>query len=84
MRESRLTFFLDTQLWPVRWTTPLLMGQFKLATVKSKRIPDPGVWGPVQGDGVSGFRLGRSMEIPRCLVATSRPSARRALPRRQE
>ena len=35
---------LDTQPWPIRWTTPLLMGRFKLAAVKSKRIPDPGVW----------------------------------------
>ena len=84
VRESRLTFFLDTQPRPIRWTTPLLMGRFKLAAVKSKRIPDPGVWGQFKAGGLSRFCLVRNMEIPRCLVATSRPSARRALPPMQE
>ena len=60
------------------------MGQFKLATVKSKRIPDPAVWGQFKAGGVSRFCLVRNIEIPRCLVATSRPSARRALPPMQE
>ena len=38
--------------------------------------PGPRRVGPVQGDGASRFRLVRNMEIPRRLVATSRPSVR--------
>ena len=84
MRERRLAFSLDTQPRPIRWTTSLLMGRFKLAAVKSKRIPDPGVWRQFKEGGLSRFCLVRNVEIPRCLVATSRPSARRALPPMQE